>query len=141
MGSSHSEKMKSSNSLGVDDENEIRVKNSLGVDDKTEMKVKNPLVVEEKTELKLPEVNKFLPLLVIIVQLVFLVGKQDKAHVKCTCERFEQQTHGVSTTGLSVYYCQFKATLTRAMSIVRGHTIRWLVDKLLFLLPAEEKSM
>ena len=106
-----------------------------------EMKISNPLSVDDKTELKsMLEVN-FLPLLVLIVQLVFLVGKQDKAHVKCTCERFEHQTHGLSTAGLSVYYCQFRSALSKAMSIVRGQTIRWLVDKLLFLLPAEEKSM
>ena len=85
--------------------------------------------------------NNFLSLLILIVQLVFLVGKQEKAHVKCTCDRFEQQTHGLSITGLSAYDYQCKANLTRAMNKVRQGTIKWLVGRLLSLLPTEEKSM
>ena len=96
--------------------------------------VNKPLGVNDK-----PDVNNFLSLLILIVQLVFLVGKQDKAHVKCACERYEQQNHGLSITGLSSYYYQCKANLTRAMNNVRQGTIKWLVGRLLSLLPTEEK--
>ena len=88
-----------------------------------------------------PDVNNFLSLLILIVQLVFLVGKQDKAHVKCTCERYEQQNHGLSISGLSAHYYQCKANLTRAMNNVRQGTIKWLVGRLLSFLPTEEKSI
>jgi len=98
--------------------------------------INKPLGVNDK-----PDVNNFLSLLILIIQLVFLVGKQDKAHVKCTCERYEQQNHGLSIIGLSVYYNQCKANLTRAMNNVKQETIKWLVGRLLSFLPTEEKSM
>merc|ERR1719320_2261102 len=98
--------------------------------------INKPLGVNDK-----PDVNNFLSLLILIIQLVFLVGKQDNAHVKCTCERYEQQNHGLSIIGLSVYYNQCKANLTRAMNNVKQETIKWLVGRLLSFLPTEEKSM